>query len=138
MTSFRYRQCRTKRPWLCLCAGEEHVKSEGDEEDSLEADPMEKDEPGPFDQPIEVLTAQLQGLGIRVRTNALAVQARLRVNTVQPFVYALQAHKLRFHVQNDLDCNYQSDILLPQPLHSNATRPACKTSFPAEGLMCCA
>ncbi len=76
MTSFRYRQCRTKRPWLCLCAGEVQVKSEGVEEDSLEADPMEKDEPGRFDQAIEDMTARLQGL--EIQTHALAVQARLR------------------------------------------------------------
>ncbi len=107
MTSFRYRQCRTKRPWLCLCAGEDQVKSEGDEEDSLEADFMEEDEPGPYDQPIEDLVAQLQGLEIRIQTHALAVQARLRACCSQhsAFVYALQARKLRFHLQNDLDCS---------------------------------
>jgi len=60
-----------------LRAGEDQVKCEGYEDDSLEADFLEEDAPGPYDQPIDDLVAQLQGLQIKIQTHALAVQARL-------------------------------------------------------------
>ncbi len=77
MTSLRYRRCRTKRPRPSLRAGEDQVKCEGYEDDSLEADFLAEDAPGPYDQPIDDLVAQLQGLQIKIQTHALAVQARL-------------------------------------------------------------